>query len=390
MQGAPQAIRVGALVAAVALVALVAAAAPATAAVTIYEEGDVAVEVGGNIQLQYRRVDPDGGASEDDLFFRRLRPSIEGTFQEDWSAKIEIDFGGSSSDNEVAVKDAWIGYGFEGADLRVGNAKPPFSREFLTSSKRQQLVERTFVGDHNYGAPDRILGVHLDGELVADTLAWGAAFGSASVDPDPRRLDFDTPVNRDADWNEGWLVAGRLDYFPLGDVRFAQADFDRGPLKLGLGLAAFLWDNDGDNNSYSSGPDLGVRPDIDAADGVEISAALRFRGLSVDAQHNRIGAETVLGRFDAGLYRNGETTLDVSAVEAGYLVVGDLLEVVGAWERLDADGYDEPWVRVSAGVNWYLDRHDLKLQLALRTNQDQDGIAGRDSDELFAQLQYVF
>lgn len=120
-----------------------------------------------------------------------------------WKGKFQFDIGQAEDDNELAIKDAYMQYtGFEALKIAVGNAPFPFSREFLTSSKRQQLVERTFVGDHNYGTPDRNVGVHVTGEL-ARQLTWGISGASASIDPDNEKLDFDTPVNKDSDFNEG-------------------------------------------------------------------------------------------------------------------------------------------------------------------------------------------
>ena len=66
--------------------------------------------LGGRVQLQYYRADPDGGESTDDLFFRRLRPYIAGTVTENWMGKIQVDFGKAGDDDEVAVKDAYLQY----------------------------------------------------------------------------------------------------------------------------------------------------------------------------------------------------------------------------------------------------------------------------------------
>ena len=65
--------------------------------------------------------------------------------------------------------------GFDAMDITVGNTNFCFSRELLTSSKNQQLVERTFVGDHNYGTPDRQAGIHLQGGRRW-LLVWNAAW----------------------------------------------------------------------------------------------------------------------------------------------------------------------------------------------------------------------
>ena len=149
------------------------------AGIVVHEDGDKKIEIGARVQVQYHMEDPDGGESSDELFFRRLRPYIQGSVSKNWLAKVQFDVGKASGDNEVAIKDAWIRYtGWDGLKLTIGNQKMPFSREFLTSSKRQQLVERTFVGDHNYGTPDRMIGFRLDGASDSKKVTWGYRPGS--------------------------------------------------------------------------------------------------------------------------------------------------------------------------------------------------------------------
>ncbi|HEX2253429.1 MAG TPA: porin [Thermoanaerobaculia bacterium] len=377
---------------ALAVLAAALTAVPARAGVTVFEEGGRTLEIGGTIQVQYHLTDPAAGGSDDELFFRRLRPYVAGRLDEDWYGKVEVDFGGSSGGNELAVKDAYVRYsGFEGLQVTLGNQKPPFSREFLTSSKEQQLVERTFVGDHNYGVPDRMLGVVVGGDALERRITYAGSFGSASVDPDARRLDFDSPATRDDDFNEGWLAAGRVDWHPLGYLKPSQGDFTGEP-RFTLGAALFTWSNDGDNDTRTEDGRATdpARPDVDAATGAELSAALRGRGLSIDVQAQRIEGDTVDPRFSGGLYRGGATTLDQLAVEGGYMIVADRLEAVAAWEWQDADGYRDPWTRTSLGLDLYLDEHALKGQLTYRLGENLDGVPGRDADELFLQLQYVF
>ncbi len=132
--------------------------------VTLYDKDGKLVRIGGRIQVQYHLKDPDTGDSFDTVFFRGLRTYITGSIHENWAGKFQIDFGKGEDDNEVAVKDAYLQYkGFKGMKLTLGNAKHMFSRKNLTSSKKQQLVARTFVGDHNYGSVDRNLGLHITG-----------------------------------------------------------------------------------------------------------------------------------------------------------------------------------------------------------------------------------
>jgi phosphate-selective porin len=146
--------------------------------VTVYEDGSKKIEIGGRVQLQFLKVDPDDGESTDKLFFRRLRPYIAGTVTENWMGKIQIDFGKAGDDDEVAVKDAYMQYQTGNLKVTIGNAKHGFSREALTSSKRQQLIERSFVGDHNFATPDRIAGVKVEGKSDSGKVTYIVGGGS--------------------------------------------------------------------------------------------------------------------------------------------------------------------------------------------------------------------
>lgn len=363
------------------------------AGVTLYKDGDKYVKVGGRIQLQYHLQDPDDDDSTDSLFFRRLRPYIEGSIHKNWTGKFQFDYGKSANDNEVSVKDAYMQYkGIENLKITVGNANFPFSRELLTSSKKQQLVERTFVGDHNYGTPDRTLGVHVTGGLLENQLTFGASVAASDIDPDVKKLDFDTPVNRNSDFNQGWIVGARADYHPFGYLKMEQGDFKREQIKATVGLAAFTWSNDDDNNSYTADgiSTSSGKADIDSVTGFEISAAVRGYGVSVDAEYNLFHAETIDNSFTGGLFKEGETDLENMAIEGGYMLVPDKLELVAGYQVQDADNYAEQWIRTSLGVNYFFAKHDIKLQASYRLGENKDGKKGNDLDELFVQAQYVF
>ncbi len=357
-----------------------------------YGKGEKYVKIGGRIQLQYHRKDPDGGGSSDTIFFRRFRPYIEGSIHKDWKGKFQWDMGKAGGGNEVAVKDAYMQYqGLRGMKLTIGNAKTVFSREYLTSSKKQQLVERTFVGDHNYGTPDRALGVHVAGRNDGGSLTWRASFASAAIDPDAAKLDFDTPVNRDEDFNEGWLAGVRADFYPMGRFAMSQGDFNR-ERKAAVGVALFTWENDGDNNTRTTGgsADDPAKPDVDSVTGLEINGAYRGGGLSVDIQYNRFDAETVDSSVTEGIYRNGETTLENFAMEGGYMIVPSKFEIVAGYQVQDADNYAKRWTRTSLGANCFFEKHDIKAQLTYRMGENLKGKKGNDEDELFLQMQYVF
>ena len=365
------------------------------AGITFENEQGQYLKAGGRVQLQYHRTDPDAGDSTDELRFRRLRPYIEGSMHEDWKAKFQWDMGKS----DIEVKDMYFAYsGWAWGDVQLGNAPFPFSREFLTSSKKQQLVERTFVGDHNYGTPDRQAGLHLSGKAADGMITWGVAAAKGAIDPDNAKLDFDTTValNADDDWSEGDMAGARVDVHPFGHLPMSQGDFDR-DFKMAAGIAAFAWRNDDDNlgSDFVETPtgtierEIGSQ-DVDRVDGLELSAALRGGGFSLDAEYNVFDAELSVGGISDGLYKDSETTLENMAIEGGYMLWPSHLELVGGYQWQDADNYADAWERMSGGINCFVKGHDIKYQVTYRFGENEDGVKGKDVEELFVQAQYVF
>jgi hypothetical protein len=250
------------------------------------------------------------------------------------------------------------------------------------------------VGDHNYGTPDRQLGVHLTGKGMESKVSYGLSLANACIDPDKNKLDFDTAVNNDAsDWNEGWMLGGRVDYHPFGYLKFSQGDFGDKTLAT-IGVAAYTWSNDDDNNSYTD-PETGMivedgKPDMDSVTGFELSAAYRAAGFSIDAQYNIFNAETVDSTYTGGMYEDGETKLTNYSIEGGYMVVPSTFEVVAGYQAMDADNYDDAWTRTSFGFNYFFQKHDIKIQTTYQMGSNLKGKTDNDANELYVQAQYVF
>ncbi len=359
------------------------------AGVTAYEEDERYVKLGGRIQVQYRLESPDGGDDKDSIFLRRFRPYIEGSLHKDWKGKIQWEMGKAKGDNELAVKSAYMQYkGFSSGKITFGNVKMAFSRENLTSSKRQQLVERTFVGDHNYGVAEYMVGLRFDGYAADKKVTYTLSAGGMNIDPDDKKLDFDTPVNTAKDWNQGWVFGGRIEYHPFGYLPFSQGDFER-EQKRTIGLGAFSWSNDDDKNGYIQSPQTG-KADVDSANGVELSVAYRNVGFSADAQYNLINASTVDGTYSGGIFEDGETSITQMSLKGGYMVIPSRLELVAGVQSMDADGYSKTWTRNSVGINWFLHKHDIKVQFTYRQGKNLNGKDGDDQNDLFLQTQYVF
>jgi hypothetical protein len=346
------------------------------------------------MQLQYHVLDPEDGQCTDEILFRRLQPGIEAGLDERWTGKIVWEMGKSRNDNEIELKDVYVMYtGLGMADIMVGNFNMPFSREMLTSSKRQHLVERTFVGDHNYGTPSRGAGLRLGKAALEKKLEFSAALSKIAIDPDAKKLDFESPVILEDDFNEGTMAGARMDFHPLGHLSMSQGNFDDNA-KTTIGIAGYAWNNDDDNNTRTeNGMDTSTdhaKPDVDAVTGLEISGAFRGYGFSLDAQYNRFHAKTMDSALSKGIYQNGETDLINMAFEGGYMLIPGRLEGAAGYECQDADGYDEKWTRTSLGLNLFFKNHDIKIQGTWRMGKNIDGINDNDVDEIFLQTQYLF
>ncbi|MAS10863.1 porin [Salinisphaera sp.] len=378
----------------------------ASAGITLYEEGEKSLEIGGRLQPQYRLVDGDnegaeGSDSGDDFFLRRMRFYIEGTVTENIYGIWQVDFGDTSDDPEV--KDAFINYsGLPMGNITVGNAKVPFSRELLTSSKRQQFVERTVVGDHNFGVPDRQMGVTYnldDNDMVQGSI--GAY--QAGIDPSFSKIDFESRVSSDAEYF-GNMVAGRVDITPLGAFKMAQGAFGE-DIRFGIGLNAFTWNNDDD---ISEGD---IQNQFDTVNGYGVDAAFRAGYFSMDAGVQYFDADTIDGADTAtGLVNeDGDAQFTTYLVKAGYMVVPSKLEFVAGFSALDPDdgfyaggeNYDDMDKRYSAGLNYFFNKHNAKIQLTyemgrdvLYTNDANGQVEtpsniGSDQNTLFLQFQQV-
>ena len=121
----------------------------------------------------------------------------------------------------------------------------------------------------------------------------------------------------------------------------------------------------------------------------EVSGAFRTAGFSIDGQYNSFESDTVESGYTGGLYKDGATNLTNAAVEGGYMI-NNTVEIVAGYQTQDADGYATAWNRTSVGANWFINKHDTKVQLTYRMGENLNGVENDDEDEVFLQTQFVF
>lgn len=371
----------------------------------LIERPRFSLETRGKLQVQYYDADSDDPENEDDTFLRRLRPFFLGRIaNKNWTWKVEVELSadieaGEIDFDQLDIRDWYLRYeGFRARAWRLtlGNQKAPFSRDFLTPSTHQLLVERTFTGDTSGGVPDRTLGLHFRGESRSRKVAYWGSVGAAGHDPDSSRLKFDSLVGGSGSLNEGLLVSGRVDFHPRGGMTFFDGDLHTPGFKYTWSLAGYVWENDGSTNRFTEG---GVsldpeRADLDSAVGLELSGGLRGRGVTLDWQCNHIRGKTVVAGFTGGIYVGGETDLDVAALEGGYWFQDTPFELGAALARLDTDGYAEAWESATLALNlhgWrWVSWFGGKLQISHEWIFSRKGVPGDDFRQSRVQFQYVW
>ena len=71
-------------------------------------------------------------------------------------------------------------------------------------------------------------------------------------------------------------------------------------------------------------------------------------------------------------------------------MINKTIEIVAGYQSQDADGYATSWDRTSVGANWFIQKHDIKVQLTSRMGENLNGVENDDEDEVFLQTQFVF
>lgn len=163
-------------------------------------DGEFKAQLGGRLLFDSAWYQQDDTQLGDGTAFRAARLFLAGTLFRDWHFKGQYDF----ADNDLSAKDVFISYtGLNlfslPLSLKVGQYKPPFSMEQLTSLRFITFMER---GLSDAFVPGRIMG--LSGWTHGEN--WGAGAGV-----------FGSTFGGDADdeGDEGWSGIARATVAPI-------------------------------------------------------------------------------------------------------------------------------------------------------------------------------
>ena len=373
--------------------------------------GGLEVKLRGLVQADLRHFSDDAG--NDGFLFRRVRPTLEGSWGPLVGFRITPEFAGDSA----TLVDAYVDLKFDpAATVRIGKVKGPIGLERLQGGGALAFVERGLPTEL---APNRDIGAQLQGEVADKTLSYTLGAYNGAVD------------GRDAatsNPDDTFEYAGRLFWEP-----FKNSETARGT--LGLGVAASVGDTYGAGTSFlpryrtpgqqtffSYGSNV-------AADGARRRHAAQ--GYYYAGPVGLLGEYIVSSQAVAvtsGTGAGTRATLDNSAwqLSVGYVLTGEdasfrgvatpsspftpggdgwgALELVARYGELDVDDAAFPLFanpasaasRISSwgiGLNWYLTRN-LKLAANYtRAGFDGGAVAGGDrADEraVFTRAQLSF
>jgi phosphate-selective porin OprO/OprP len=150
--------------------------------------GDYEIKLRGAVQLDQRTFIGDKAIPTNNSFlFRLVRPTIEGQLGQLVAFRITPEFAGDSA----TLRDAYVDLRLNPAyTVRAGKFASPVGLEKLQSSTALDMMERGLPSEL---APDRDIGVQLQGELAAGRVNYAAGVFNGA--PDGRDSPTSNPDN---------------------------------------------------------------------------------------------------------------------------------------------------------------------------------------------------
>ncbi len=303
-------------------------------------EGDVALTLGGYLQVDGRWVSGALQSQPDGLLLRRARLIFDAAMPGGWSVRLQPDFG----QGRVLLQDAYVGFAGTRATARIGRFRPAYGVERFQSSATLLHGERSLA---NSLMPSRSFGAQVALQRNALTLTLGAF--RTPVGTDLQVVDTDGDVDAREGTGHEWLA--RLAWARQRDVQYASAQLgllagrERGELEatgvsrlLTVGqqpLLAFRNDGtndgtalaDGDRRRLSVGGLAGNARSVIAAEGALFTQGARMSDLRRDVTAGVLAwrAAHVIG----GNRRASQEVLPTTT--RGAIDLGARMSMLGVW-----------------------------------------------------------
>jgi len=307
------------------------------------------LKIKGRVQFRASTTVVENAATNAAYSIPRARLKLEGALWGDSvSTKLQFDFGKGF----VTLKDAVISWKSSDAlSFSVGQFKTPFSRQELTSSGKQQFVDRAITASA-FGA-GRDIGLMAHNNFShSPSLEWAVGIFNGTGD----KSHFKGKVEIDPALNTGPVSGGKFSNVPdqfnptmvlrlgynYGKLKgYSEGDLEGGPLRAGVAL------------SLSS--DLGS-PNGSFGHRQEIDAQVKVQGFSFSGA--LLNTLTASGTVFSSL---AEGNLG-ARLQGGYLFMKQV-EVALRWALVDPPGENDSLQEFTLGASDYIHGHNLKVQV---------------------------
>jgi phosphate-selective porin OprO/OprP len=259
--------------------------------------------------------------------------------------------------------------------VRFGQFKAPYGRQQITSSGAQQFVDRA-ITDERYN-PGRETGLALWGTLGATKLDWRVMVSNGNG------------RSQSANDNSRYLYSARVQWQAMGATRmnqwgsgalFTEGDLGEASDKPLLALAANVLNNDRSNATTN----------VDLKDTqFSFDYTFKYRGFaSVAEYHHRSSKPETGAKFkDKGFLIQGSYAWKAPGPAAFW-------EVAFRYSKIDPNDLKSGDDREEVGgaVNYYYNKHNLKVQADWRQLKDDAGNSGKGvkNQEVRLQTQFIF
>lgn len=338
------------------------------------------LSIGGLNQILYTFTDKDKASTTSDSSkweaHRVQLWTLGHAYTKDLTYFVNLNFAAANS--PTLLMDAFLNYRFlDEVQIRAGQSKVPFGRQWLTASGTLQFVERSPVS--NAFRPGYDTGADLHGDLFK---------GLAS---------YDLAVYGGAGWStlrttNDNAFAARVTVDPLGKVSAGEADLEGSPKPvLSIGANYFrdtLKKTAGtlEPNKFSftdSGGWLNTGLGTFAAtekidlDFVGVDTAFKWKGFSATGEY-------LFAQADGQTSKNTLRAHGFYA-QAGYMVIPEKLELGFRYSYLDPnrDLANDTQTEQLGVVSWYFAKNNLKLQADIGNLHTQKGAAPSQDDLQF-------
>jgi hypothetical protein len=352
---------------------------------TTFQTDGLEINLTNRVQFRFTDEVPDDsvqaagtaepGDSKPSFRVRRAKTRLSGWFRTpELRYELQLSWAGpeAGASAQTALEDIQLTWDISKKrtfEVSVGQFKVPLGRQEMTSSGRLQLVDRDiFSFEFTRG---RDIGLQVGGALAKGKLEYlaGVFNGNAAA-----RLGND---------NSKFQYNARTVYQPWGNVGYSEGDFESKDKPL-LALAAEFEHN---NQAYTSNVSDNLKTVVFGGDVV-----FKYRGLSLFAEYlARDRTPQPFGNFDpshppfntVAFHSNGWHG------QAGYFLKRDKLEAAVRYATYDPSDKtpDDDRTEVGGGLNYFVNKHFLKVQLDLRQVENSDHTKNK---ELRVQSQVMF